>query len=62
LASVKNTSYPYEAKLSGLLLIPNSSILASCVPNTSGTDVIAPPAAASESKFFPTKTYDILSS
>jgi hypothetical protein len=34
LVSVKYLLSPYAAKLSGLLLIPYSSILANCVPNT----------------------------
>ena len=62
LASVKYLSAPHWAKLSGLLDIPNSSILAIWVPRTSGTDVRALPPAASDNKFFPASTYDILSS
>ena len=61
-ASVKYLSSPYTAKLSGLLLIPNSSSLAICCPKTVGTEVKVPPPPASVSISLPCNTYDILSS
>ena len=55
-------SAPQTTKLSGLLLIPYFSDRATCFPKTVGTEVNAPPPAASVNKSFPTNTYEILSS
>ena len=56
LASEKNISDPHAVKLSGLKLIPYSSILAIWVPKTSGTEAIAPPPVESVITFLSDNT------
>ena len=53
LVSVKYITSPHWIKLSGLKLIPYSSILAICLPKTSGVETTAPPPTASLNKSLP---------